>query len=1086
MADRIYRTKLVLDTSAMQSGAAAADNALERVAGSTDALSRHLALAATAGSAFERQQQGLATAQARATAATQAQSSALDRLRNAAAAQAGVLGAPNESAGLQALAGIRSAAQAHERSEYQTHQQALAGIRQAANERERSQYQGQQQFLQGLQRQADTVGKTRSELLTLQAAQLGVTAQAAPMIARLAQGERQLGSFGKSGKLSAQELAQVSFQLNDLAVQVASGGNPLIALVQQGSQLSGTFGGIGGAARALGSLITPAVAGIGALAAGVGVLGIAYVQGQRDDQRFRDSIVLTGNAAGVTRGSFESMAATVQATTGVTISAARDITQQLIATGQIGPRALAAIAEAAGTLARVSGQSADEVVKDFSGMANGAARWAAEKNKAFNFLTAETYLYIKSLEAQGKLEEAMVVAANAFNDSVAGRTRNLGLLEQAWDKVTKKVSEFKNAVLSIGREDTSGDQAQQVIANLAVARERLALAEKRSSTGGGPDVERRRAIVAAFETQLETIRLQQRAEQAASQQSAATATKSKEELRRLDEAYQSASLGQQRSALNLAQAQAANGREAQQLANERAYDQGLRSLDEYVQARAQIERQAIEAKRAAIDQEIALERKRLPGSEPETLQQQSRINELLVRRTQLEAERLKLSDQVGRKFGKSDKPSPIEEAEAGFAKRIEQYRERNEAALDREVEHAQRAALELGELNKRLGVELIADDQARGQAQIAIEVAQQRARISALIEGTEGRKQAEADLAEFIRLRNQQLTEQLKPEWQRMLDGWADTTRLMRETHDRFITGFLERGEEAWLEFNRTGKLNLASVGKLIQDELARLTYRQFIAPAVAGIGKTIAGAIGIKVPGAAGDAGLAAAKTAEAAATVQATTAVSTFSVAGVSPATAALGLLVQAANAAAGALGQVAGGSAASGIGNLFGSFGLENLGGGGFGTGIDYGLQDLGLFLAKGGAFAGGKHVQPFARGGILGPNGGLLERPTVFPMKNGGLGLGGEAGTEAVMPLTKTAGGKLGVAAVGGSAAPVNVEVRIVNNGQPVKEQSRRVTRNNEGVLLEVVISAVADNIRRGGEVAQAGEATWGVSPAASAV
>ena len=70
-------------------------------------------------------------------------------------------------------------------------------------------------------------------------------------------------------------------------------------------------------------------------------------------------------------------------------------------------------------------------------------------------------------------------------------------------------------------------------------------------------------------------------------------------------------------------------------------------------------------------------------------------------------------------------------------------------------------------------------------------------------------------------------------------------------------------------------------------------------------------------------------------------------------------------------------------------------------------------------KGGSFAQGR-VMPFATGGIV--NG-----PVTFPMR-GGMGLMGEAGPEAIMPLTRGADGRLGVAAQGGGR-PVNVTMNV---------------------------------------------------------
>lgn len=104
----------------------------------------------------------------------------------------------------------------------------------------------------------------------------------------------------------------------------------------------------------------------------------------------------------------------------------------------------------------------------------------------------------------------------------------------------------------------------------------------------------------------------------------------------------------------------------------------------------------------------------------------------------------------------------------------------------------------------------------------------------------------------------------------------------------------------------------------------------------------------------------------------------------------------------------------AAAAQIGKeLFGDFGKTGNIGGSIGELLKF-LPAL-FPSAHGNAFAGGQ-AQAFAAGGILGPLGGLLTRPTVFPMANG-WGLAGEAGTEAVMPLKRGRDGKLGVAAQG---------------------------------------------------------------------
>src|SRR5947209_6440479 len=62
-----------------------------------------------------------------------------------------------------------------------------------------------------------------------------------------------------------------------------------------------------------------------------------------------------------------------------------------------------------------------------------------------------------------------------------------------------------------------------------------------------------------------------------------------------------------------------------------------------------------------------------------------------------------------------------------------------------------------------------------------------------------------------------------------------------------------------------------------------------------------------------------------------------------------------------------------------------------------------------------------ITPFAAGGVIGA-------PSYFPLASGGFGLAGEAGPEAVVPLSRGSDGRLGVSMAGGT--PANVTVQIV--------------------------------------------------------
>jgi lambda family phage tail tape measure protein len=100
-------------------------------------------------------------------------------------------------------------------------------------------------------------------------------------------------------------------------------------------------------------------------------------------------------------------------------------------------------------------------------------------------------------------------------------------------------------------------------------------------------------------------------------------------------------------------------------------------------------------------------------------------------------------------------------------------------------------------------------------------------------------------------------------------------------------------------------------------------------------------------------------------------------------------------------------------------------------------------LGFFgFANGAAFSGGR-VTPFANGGVVGG-------PTMFPMANG-MGLMGEAGPEAVMPLKRGKNGKLGVASEGGGGQVVNNNYHYSISAIDAKSVAQLFSENRKTLL-----------------------------------
>jgi phage-related minor tail protein len=106
------------------------------------------------------------------------------------------------------------------------------------------------------------------------------------------------------------------------------------------------------------------------------------------------------------------------------------------------------------------------------------------------------------------------------------------------------------------------------------------------------------------------------------------------------------------------------------------------------------------------------------------------------------------------------------------------------------------------------------------------------------------------------------------------------------------------------------------------------------------------------------------------------------------------------------------------------------------------------------AQGAAFDKGK-LLPFAQGGIVG-------KSTIFPMA-GGMGLMGEKGPEAVMPLTRTPSGDLGVKAETGKPTAPNVQINMINQSGYQLEASQKHMRQESGTW---VIDVVMTELRTG--------------------
>lgn len=333
----------------------------------------------------------------------------------------------------------------------------------------------------------DAGGRSSSKYYELLAAQRGVNAEAlkpylaqldavnakqAAANATLASAAPVMRRTGLSAKEMAFALRGVPAQFTDIATSLQGGQKPLTVFLQQGGQLKDMFGGIAPAARALGGYVLSLITPFTLAASAAGLLAYAYSQGSKEADAYAKSLILTGNAAGMTVGELQLMAERVR-TVGSTHSEAAAALAEFAGSSNISGQSLEKFAAVAIRVQRETGQAVSETVKQFSELGKDPVAASIKLNETTRFLTAEIYNQIKALEDQGRTSEAALKAQDAYADvmnrrmdQLAGR---LGTIEKAWRDVAFGAKLAWDAMLDIGRPDTSSEAIDKAF----VARESL-------------------------------------------------------------------------------------------------------------------------------------------------------------------------------------------------------------------------------------------------------------------------------------------------------------------------------------------------------------------------------------------------------------------------------------------------------------------------------------------------------------------------------------------------------------------------------------------------------------------------------------
>ena len=266
------------------------------------------------------------------------------------------------------------------------------------------------------------------------------------------------------------------------------------------------------------------------------------------------------------------------------------------------------------------------------------------------------------------------------------------------------------------------------------------------------------------------------------------------------------------------QAQQEFAREREALIDKRFFDASQISGVTYMQRRIAREKAALDAKQAAINSDIALE-KRQPIEKNGAEAQKARLLNLEIKSVAVRKERLQLDDKIKRGEYYSAPPELIDTKQQFL-----QYERAQQSASEKAIEERNQRAGDginaLVDVNRSASIALLQDERQRGEAIIAIDEESIRKRLELATTSASDRQLAEQALAEWRVLREKQLTEELKPEYQRQLELFQNQQRYMQQASDEFRKGFVDTGRDAFTQWvTRTIQWCRFSVVIRISDE---------------------------------------------------------------------------------------------------------------------------------------------------------------------------------------------------------------------------------------------------------------------------
>ncbi|EIG6513653.1 phage tail tape measure protein, partial [Escherichia coli] len=185
-----------------------------------------------------------------------------------------------------------------------------------------------------------------------------------------------------------------------------------------------------------------------------------WYQGDSTLSAFNKTLVLSGNQSGLTADRMLTLSRAGQAA-GLTFNQARESLAALVNAGVRGGEQFDAINQSVARFASASGVEVDKVAEAFGKLTTDPTSGLMAMARQFRNVTAEQIAYVAQLQRSGDeagaLQAANDIATKGFDEQTRRLKENMGTLETWADKTGKAFKSMWDAILDIGRPESSAD-----------------------------------------------------------------------------------------------------------------------------------------------------------------------------------------------------------------------------------------------------------------------------------------------------------------------------------------------------------------------------------------------------------------------------------------------------------------------------------------------------------------------------------------------------------------------------------------------------------------------------------------------------